>query len=142
MPSNQVVLITGSSTGFGREAAETLAKRGYTVFATMRDSSSKNAAHKRALEELAKRDGLALFVPELDVTSDQSVEAAAEQIVKQSGRIDVVINNAGFAALGITEGYTMSQWKGLFEVNLFGRPCESRSAPRYAPPGQWPADSR
>jgi NAD(P)-dependent dehydrogenase (short-subunit alcohol dehydrogenase family) len=120
MPTGKVVVITGSSTGFGRDAAETLARRGYTVFASMRDCSGKNAAHKTALEELAKRENLLLFVQELDVSSDDSVEAGVKEIVKRSGRIDVLINNAGIGALGVTEGYTMAQWQRLFDVNLFG----------------------
>ncbi len=120
MPMDKVVLITGCSTGFGREAAEALAKRGYTVFASMRECSGKNAGHKRALEDLAEREKVPVFVQDLDVTSDESVQSAIDEIVRRSGRIDVVINNAGFAAIGITEGYTTSQWKRLFEVNLFG----------------------
>jgi NAD(P)-dependent dehydrogenase (short-subunit alcohol dehydrogenase family) len=121
MPIDKVVLITGSSTGFGRDAAETLARRGYTVFASMRDCSGKNAGNKQALERIAKEEDLALFVPDLDVTSDDSVEAAVQEIASQSGgRIDVVINNAGIASLGITEGYTISQWQRMFDVNLFG----------------------
>jgi NAD(P)-dependent dehydrogenase (short-subunit alcohol dehydrogenase family) len=120
MPIQEVVLITGCSTGFGREAAEAIAKKGYTVFASMRGCSGKNAGHKLALEELANRENLALFVQDLDVTSDESVQSAVDAIVKHSGRIDVVINNAGISALGVTEGYTISQWQKLFDVNLFG----------------------
>lgn len=120
MPIDKVVLITGSSTGFGRDAAETLARQGYTVFASMRDTSGKNAVHKEALERVAKGENLHLSVPDLDVTNDDSVDAAVKEITGQSGRIDVVINNAGVAALGITEAYTLPQWKQLFEVNLFG----------------------
>src|SRR3954452_12522453 len=120
MPTDKVVLITGSSTGFGRDAAETLARRGYTVFASMRDCSGKNAGHKQALERIAKEEHLALSVTDLDVSSDNSVEAAVQEIARQSGRIDVVINNAGVASLGVTEGYTLAQWKRLFDVNLFG----------------------
>lgn len=120
MPTGKIVLIPGSSTGFGREAAETLARRGYTVFASMRDCSGKNVAHKTALEELAKQEKLALFVGEVDVASEDSVNAAVEQVGKKSGRIDVLINNAGVGSLGVTEGYTISQWQHLFDVNLFG----------------------
>ncbi len=120
MPIDKVILVTGSRTGFGREAAETLAARGYTVFASMRSSSGKNATHKAALESLAKRENLALFVPELDVSNEDSVEAAVRDVVRQSGRIDVVINNAGVGSLGVTEGYTVAQWQGMFDVNLFG----------------------
>jgi NAD(P)-dependent dehydrogenase (short-subunit alcohol dehydrogenase family) len=62
------VLITGTSTGFGRDTAERLARRGDHVFATMRDASGRNAAHREALERLASQEGLRLRVLELDVT--------------------------------------------------------------------------
>lgn len=117
---NKVVLITGSSTGFGRTAAEALARRGYTVFATMRDISGRNSSHRQALESLAKTESLPLRVVEMDVSSDDSVSLAIETILKQTERIDVVINNAGIAALGITEAYTIAQMHRLFEVNFFG----------------------
>jgi NAD(P)-dependent dehydrogenase (short-subunit alcohol dehydrogenase family) len=115
-----VVLITGCSTGFGRAAAEVLGRRGYTVFATMRDTSGRNAGHREALELLAAEDKLPIQVVEMDVTNDGSVSAATEQILERAGRIDVVINNAGVAALGITEAYTIEQMQKLFEVNFFG----------------------
>jgi NAD(P)-dependent dehydrogenase (short-subunit alcohol dehydrogenase family) len=117
---NKVVLITGSSTGFGRTAAEALARRGYAVFASMRDISGRNSSHREALESLAKTESLPLRVVEMDVSSDDSVSSATEKILKQTDRIDVVINNAGVAALGITEAYTIAQMQRLFEVNFFG----------------------
>ena len=115
-----VILITGASTGFGRAAAETLARRDYTVFATMRDPSQRNGAHREALQSLAKREHLALHVLNLDVTDNASVDQAVQQTLSQAGRIDVVINNAGVAALGLTEAYTPEQFQQLFDVNLFG----------------------
>src|SRR4051812_28753876 len=105
MPIDKVIFITGCSTGFGRETAETLARRGYTVFASMRDCSGKNTGHKQGLERLAKEQGLSLSVIDVDVTSDDSVDAAVKEIKRQAGRIDVVINNAGIGSLGVTEGY-------------------------------------
>jgi len=120
MSTGKVVLITGSSTGFGREAAESLARRGHTVFASMRSTSGKNAGHKSELESLAKREKLAIVVQDLDVANEDSVEAAVREIVQQAGRIDVVINNAGIASIGVTEAYTLAQWKRLFDINLFG----------------------
>ena len=81
MSKGQVVLITGCSTGFGRGSAEALARKGHTVFASMRDCSGKNAAHKEALEHMAKQENLALSVEELDVTSDESVETAVQRIL-------------------------------------------------------------
>jgi NAD(P)-dependent dehydrogenase (short-subunit alcohol dehydrogenase family) len=120
MPTNSVVLITGASTGFGRAAAETLAARGYTVLASMRDSNGKNAPHRNALQSLTSRERWALHVIDLDVTQDASVDGAAREILSRFGRIDVVINNAGIAALGVTEAYTVQQFQQLFNVNVFG----------------------
>lgn len=120
MPRNTVIFITGTSTGFGRTAAETLAARGYTVVATMRNSNGRNASHRDALQSLAAREGWPLHVLDLDVTQDASVEQAVRQALTSAGRIDVVINNAGIGALGLTEAYTLEQFQRLFEVNLFG----------------------
>lgn len=117
---NKVVLITGSSTGFGRATTELLARHGYTVFATMRNSAGRNSKHRDALESLASQEKLPIQVVEMDVSNDSSVSAAANEILKRAGRIDVVINNAGVAALGITEAYTIEQMQKLFEVNFFG----------------------
>ena len=120
MPMNSVVLITGASTGFGRAAAEKLAARGYTVFATMRQSTGRNASNREALESLATREGWVLHVVELDVSEDASVDQAVRQILSRASRIDVVINNAGIPAVGLTEAYTVEQFRNVFEVNLFG----------------------
>ena len=116
----RVVLITGSSTGFGRATAEAMARRGYSVFATMRDSAGRNTSHREALESLAKRENLALRVLEMDVASDESVLSATQEALKSAGRIDVVVNNAGVAMLGITEAYSIAKMQRLFEVNVFG----------------------
>jgi NAD(P)-dependent dehydrogenase (short-subunit alcohol dehydrogenase family) len=120
MSTKDVILITGSSTGFGRAAAEMLARRGYTVFATMRDISGRNASQSQTLQELATRENLPMHVLEMDVTQDSSVDQAIRQVLGTAGRIDVVINNAGIAALGLTEAYTIEQFQQVFDVNLFG----------------------
>jgi NAD(P)-dependent dehydrogenase (short-subunit alcohol dehydrogenase family) len=114
-----VVLITGASTGFGRNAAERLARRGHRVFATMRDISGRNAEHRDALERLAVHESLPLHVLELDVTDDQSVQQAVQAALQQAGRLDVVINNAGIAGIGVTEAYTLEQVQQIFDVNFF-----------------------
>src|SRR5262249_44718642 len=90
---NKVILITGASTGLGRTAAETLAKRGYRVFATMRDSLDRNASTAEALRSLANANRWNLDVLELDVTNDTSVGQAVHHVLDRAGRIDVVINN-------------------------------------------------
>jgi NAD(P)-dependent dehydrogenase (short-subunit alcohol dehydrogenase family) len=117
---NKAVLITGTSTGFGRTAAETLARRGYSVYATMRDSSGRNRSACEALRSLADREGWNLDVLEMDVCSDASVNLAVQQTLDRAGRIDVVINNAGIFALGITEAFTIEEFQQVLEVNLFG----------------------
>src|SRR5215472_14436805 len=100
---DKVILITGTSTGFGRTAAEMLGQRGYTVFATMRDSAKRNAPTSEALRSLADREGWNLDVLDMDVTNEVSVNQAVEQALDRAGRIDVVINNAGIAAHGVAE---------------------------------------
>jgi NAD(P)-dependent dehydrogenase (short-subunit alcohol dehydrogenase family) len=117
---NQVVLITGTSTGFGRSAAETLAQRGYKVFATMRDTSGRNSRVCEELRSLAERKGWNLDVLDMDVTSEASVNRAVQQALDRAGRIDVAINNAGIAAAGVTEAFTLEQFQQVFEVNVFG----------------------
>jgi len=117
---SKVVLITGASTGFGRAAAETLARRGFTVFATMRDVAGRNASHRDALQALARKEGRQLHVLDLDVTSDASVDLAVHEALARAGHIDVAINNAGIAPLGLTEAFTIAELRQLFEVNLYG----------------------
>src|SRR5690348_1072164 len=117
---NKTVLITGCSTGFGRTSAEAIARKGYRVFATMRDSTGRNRSHREALESLAKQDNLPLRVLEMDVTNEESVAAAVRETLNSTEQIDVVVNNAGVAQLGITEAYTIPKMQRLFEVNVFG----------------------
>jgi NADP-dependent 3-hydroxy acid dehydrogenase YdfG len=93
MATNQVVLITGASTGFGRLFTETLARKGYTVFATMRDPGGKNAKNAAEIEALAKKESLAIHILDLDVTKDDSVNKAVRAAVDKAGRLDVVITN-------------------------------------------------
>jgi NAD(P)-dependent dehydrogenase (short-subunit alcohol dehydrogenase family) len=116
----KAILITGASTGFGRDAAEKLARRGHHVFATMREVNGRNGEQRAALERLGKDERLQLRVLELDVTSEDSVTRAAEAALREAGRLDVVINNAGYAGIGITEAYTPAQFQEMFDVNVFG----------------------
>ena len=85
------VVITGTSSGFGKITSEHLAKAGHTVFATMRGVSGKNAKAAAELRAFAETERVALHVVELDVTSQPSVDDAIARIEK-SGPIDVVIN--------------------------------------------------
>jgi NADP-dependent 3-hydroxy acid dehydrogenase YdfG len=110
----KTILITGSSSGFGRDTAETLVERGHVVFASMRDIKGRNRTHADAL----RRKGI--HVVELDVTDDGSVQQGVEAVLREAGRIDVLINNAGIGSLHVSEAYTTDQLRELFEVNVFG----------------------
>ena len=120
MAVQQVILVTGSSHGFGRLTAETLARQGHTVFASMRDITGRNSVKCAEMQDKAKQENLSLHVIELDVTEDASVEQAVGTVIKQAGRIDVLVNNAGVMFAGITEAYTLKQVRQQMEPNFFG----------------------
>jgi len=120
MHTKQVVLITGSSTGFGRLFAETLARKGHIVFATMRDPGGRNAKNASEIRALAEKDLLPIHVLELDVTDDASVGRAVDAAVAKGGRIDVAINNAGYYLSGLEEAVTTEQAQRLMDTNFFG----------------------
>ncbi len=121
MPNpQQVVLVTGASSGFGRLIAETLAREKFQVFATMRNVNGRNAVAAREIRELAERESLSMQTMELDVTDDLSVERAVSKIALQCGRIDVLVNNAGFGIMDLAESVTLAQAKRQFDTNFFG----------------------
>jgi NAD(P)-dependent dehydrogenase (short-subunit alcohol dehydrogenase family) len=131
MVTKQVVLVTGASTGFGRVIAESLARRGHTVFATMRDTAGRNSSHASEIRELAKKESLPLHVLELDVTDEASAERAVRDCVQQAGHIDVVINNAGYAVVGLAECVTLEQARRQMETNFFGSVITNRAVLPY-----------
>ena len=115
----QTILVTGSTSGFGRLTVETLARQGYRVFAGMRAAAGKNAPAAEALRALAQRESLALQTIEIDVTDDASVERAIAVIIETIGRLDVVVNNAGVSYSGPLEAFTLEQVRQQFETNVF-----------------------
>lgn len=114
------VLITGSSSGFGRITAEVLAESGHHVFATMRNIDTKNAEAARGMAQWGEEKGHAVTVSEMDVTSETSVRSAVDEILSSEGHIDVVVNNAGVGTCGLLETFTIKQTQALFDVNTFG----------------------
>ena len=110
----KTILITGASTGFGRDTAETLSRAGHRVFASMRDPKGRNQAHAGALQDRN------IDIVELDVTDSQSVDQAVAAVIAKTGAIDVLINNAGVAAAGVSEAFTPEQTAALFDVNVIG----------------------
>ncbi|WP_298117513.1 SDR family oxidoreductase [Flavobacterium sp.] len=121
MKTQQKILITGASSGFGFLTAKAIAEKGHIVFATMRDTEGRNRAKKEDIINWAKERLLDIRVVDLDVTSDLSVESAKKEILLQTdGAIDVIINNAGIYGGGIQETFTIEDYKMFFDVNVFG----------------------
>ncbi len=107
MSDPKIVLITGASSGNGQATARLLAQQGYRVFGTSRTPASSEPPPQ--VELIA-----------LDVRSDESVAAGVRTVVEQAGRIDVLINNAGYELGGALEETTLDEAKGQFETNFFG----------------------
>lgn len=124
----KVILVTGASTGFGRDTAETLARAGHHVFAALRDVNGRNRAHADELNALSATEQLKLSVVELDVTTDESVDAAIAAVLQDAGRLDVLVNNAGIASAGISESFSAAQFSALLEVNVVGLHRVTRAA--------------
>lgn len=116
----QTILITGCSSGFGRLAAEKLARRGDRVYATMRGVDGKNREIADELRAFTSAEGVDLRVLELDVTSDESVRAAAATVLAESGAPDVVINNAGQMFVGLGEAFTAAELARQLDINVVG----------------------
>ncbi len=115
-----VVLISGTSSGLGRLASETLARAGHTVYASMRDMATRNADAARALRSFADEHHATLHTLEMDVCNAPSVQAAVDAVLNDAGRIDAVVNNAGVMSIGITEAFTEAQVRQQMEVNFMG----------------------
>jgi NAD(P)-dependent dehydrogenase (short-subunit alcohol dehydrogenase family) len=119
MTQAQVVLITGTSSGFGRRLVETFARTGASVFAGMRDPAGRNAEVRAELEALG-HSGHAIEVLALDVTDEAQVDAAVARVIDRHGRIDVLINNAGTGLAALSECSSIEQARQVFETNYFG----------------------
>jgi NAD(P)-dependent dehydrogenase (short-subunit alcohol dehydrogenase family) len=118
--SNNVVLISGSSSGFGALAARALADQGEVVYAGMRDLDGRNREHADEARAYAEREQVELHPIELDVQSDESVTAAVLEVFRREARIDVVVHNAGHMVVGPAEAFTPDQLAELYDVNVLG----------------------
>jgi NAD(P)-dependent dehydrogenase (short-subunit alcohol dehydrogenase family) len=111
---SKTIVITGTSSGFGKLTALTLARHGNCVIAAMRDIEGKNSA---VAKELGSVDNIEVL--EMDVTNSSSVTDGVDAVIKKNGAIDVLVNNAGVAGSGILEGTSIDVIRNLFEVNYF-----------------------
>ena len=115
MNDQKVAIVTGSSSGIGLESALLLARNNYNTYATMR-SPEKDTLIKAAVQ----KDGLPIRVVQLDVTDVTSVKKAVDHIISEAGRIDVLVNNAGYGLVGALEDLSVEEIKSQYETNLFG----------------------
>jgi NAD(P)-dependent dehydrogenase (short-subunit alcohol dehydrogenase family) len=110
-----IVVITGTSSGIGLATAVTLARAGHTVFAGMR-----NLDRSDELRDLISKENLSIKIVQLDVDNDNSVDSAFKQILEETSRIDVLVNNAGVSGTGPVELVPISAFRQTMETNFFG----------------------
>ena len=106
---SQVILLTGASSGIGYDTAKNLATAGHTVYGAA-----------RRLEKLEELRPFGVIPLQLDITDEDSIKKAVETIITEQGRIDVLVNNAGYGSYGAIEDVTLDEARNQFEVNLFG----------------------
>ena len=106
---SQVILLTGASSGIGYDTAKNLAAAGHTVYGAA-----------RRLEKLEELRPFGVIPLQLDITDEDSIKKAVETIITEQGRIDVLVNNAGYGSYGAIEDVTLDEARNQFEVNLFG----------------------
>ncbi|WP_113703703.1 SDR family NAD(P)-dependent oxidoreductase [Nonomuraea lactucae] len=130
MPSGdpKVVLVTGASSGFGALTVRALAGAGHTVYAGMRQTATRNAAAAAEALRHAEDNGLALHPVELDVTSQESADAAVARVLGAHGRLDVIVHNAGHMVLGPSEAFAPEELAQQYDVNVLGTQRVNRAA--------------
>ena len=111
---DKVALVTGSSSGIGFETSLALARNGYHTFATMR-----NLGKDEKIKQIIEKEDLSIEILELDVDNEESVNQAIKTISEKKGRIDVLVNNAGYGMWGTVEDVSIDEFKEQFETNFF-----------------------
>ena len=112
---DKVALVTGSSSGIGFETCLALARDGFHTFASMRDTKKAPP-----LQEATKKENLNIEIIPLDVDKGDSIKSAVSKIISKAGRIDVLVNNAGYGLFGCVEDVPVDDFKKQFETNFFG----------------------
>ena len=125
---NKIIIITGASSGFGRLTANALARSGHTVYASMRETTGRNAPQAADVRKFAKENGVDLRPIELDVLSQESVDRAVASIIATHGNIDVVVHNAGHMVFGPAEAFTTEQLAELYDINVLSTQRVNRAA--------------
>lgn len=123
-----VIVITGASSGFGALTSRALARAGHTVYATMRQTTAHNAPQVAVVARYAAEHSVDLRTVELDVASTESVDAGISQIIADTGRLDVLIHNAGHMSFGPAEAFTPEQFAQLYDINVLSTQRLNRAA--------------
>jgi NAD(P)-dependent dehydrogenase (short-subunit alcohol dehydrogenase family) len=124
----KIIVITGASSGFGALAARGLAMAGHTVYASMRETTGRNAAQVESVRQFAKDNGVDLRAIEVDVACQESADRAVKAIVERDGRLDVVIHNAGHMVFGPSEAFTPEQLADVYDTNVLSTQRVNRAA--------------
>ena len=124
----KVIVITGTSSGFGALAARALARAGHTVYASMRETTGRNAPQVAEVARYASENRVDLQTVELDVASSASADSGIAKIVADTGRLDVIIHNAGHMSFGPAEAFTPEQFAELYDVNVLSTQRVNRAA--------------
>lgn len=127
----QVIVITGASSGFGALTARTLAQAGHTVYASMRETLGRNAPQVAEVVRYAQTHQVDLRTVELDVASSESVETGIAEVIKEAGRLDVIIHNAGHMSFGPAEAFSPEQFAQLYDINVLSTQRVNRAALPY-----------
>ena len=127
--SKKIIVITGASSGFGRLSADALAKAGHTVYASMRDTTGRNAPQVAAVKKFARDNNVDLRPIEFDVSSESSIKNAICQIVAEHGRLDVLIHNdVGHMVSGLAGAFTPEQFAELYDIKVLSTQRVNRAA--------------
>ncbi|HMG51433.1 MAG TPA: SDR family NAD(P)-dependent oxidoreductase [Inquilinus sp.] len=124
----QIIVVTGASSGFGALAARALAHAGHTVYASMRETTGRNAPGVAEVARYAAEHGVDLRTVELDVASSESVEAGIAKVIADNGRLDVVVHNAGHMSFGPAEAFSPEQFAELYDINVLSTQRVNRAA--------------
>jgi NAD(P)-dependent dehydrogenase (short-subunit alcohol dehydrogenase family) len=125
---SKTILITGASSGFGELSARALADAGHTVYAGIRDTAGHNAQSVVAAEQYSATNGVDLRTVELDVSSQESVDAAVRFVLGERATVDVLVHNAGHMVTGPTEAFTVEQIAEIYDTNVLGTQRLNRAA--------------
>src|SRR5918996_3464274 len=125
---SKITVVTGASSGFGAMTVRALADAGHVVYAGIRDMSGRNKEAASAAADYARQHKVDLRALELDVSDDESVDAAIGTVISETGRLDVVVHNAGHMVLGPAEAFTPEQLASVYDTNVISTQRVNRAA--------------